>query len=152
MESPGIEPGSKQATKELSTRLFPDWFFDAAQGQEQPHNAYLLCCQEAPEACANLGLFLRFPLIDRHKPRLSRGIQPPCLTGTWHYLTLIQIMQLKRSYFRRLKVLEHGLTRFVPISACLLFNSTCCQNQSTPFFSIQYSENTKKFSLQSVQI
>ncbi len=24
VESPGIEPGSKQATKELSTRLFPD--------------------------------------------------------------------------------------------------------------------------------
>ena len=23
VESPGIEPGSKQATKELSTRLFP---------------------------------------------------------------------------------------------------------------------------------
>jgi hypothetical protein len=24
VESPGIEPGSKQATKELSTRLFPE--------------------------------------------------------------------------------------------------------------------------------
>ena len=24
VESPGIEPGSKQATKKLSTRLFPD--------------------------------------------------------------------------------------------------------------------------------
>ncbi len=24
VESPGIEPGSKQATKRLSTRLFPD--------------------------------------------------------------------------------------------------------------------------------
>ena len=24
VESPGIEPGSKQETKELSTRLFPD--------------------------------------------------------------------------------------------------------------------------------
>lgn len=36
VESPGIEPGSKQATKELSTRLFPEWIFDAELGQEQP--------------------------------------------------------------------------------------------------------------------
>ena len=36
VESPGIEPGSKQATKELSTRLFPEWVFDSELGQEQP--------------------------------------------------------------------------------------------------------------------
>ena len=36
VESPGIEPGSKQATKKLSTRLFPEWIFDAELGQEQP--------------------------------------------------------------------------------------------------------------------
>jgi hypothetical protein len=42
VESPGIEPGSKQATKELSTRLFPDWIFDVELGQEQPLNTYLL--------------------------------------------------------------------------------------------------------------
>jgi len=42
VESPGIEPGSKQATKELSTRLFPDWIFDVKLGQEQPLNTYLL--------------------------------------------------------------------------------------------------------------
>lgn len=36
VESPGIEPGSKQATKELSTRLFPEWIFDLELGQEQP--------------------------------------------------------------------------------------------------------------------
>ena len=28
VESPGIEPGSKQATKGLSTRLFSVWIFD----------------------------------------------------------------------------------------------------------------------------
>ncbi len=39
VESPGIEPGSKQATKELSTRLFPVWVFDVGLGQEQPPNA-----------------------------------------------------------------------------------------------------------------
>ncbi|KGO95042.1 resolvase [Flavobacterium subsaxonicum WB 4.1-42 = DSM 21790] len=37
VESPGIEPGSKQGSKELSTRLVPDWVFDNAQGQERPH-------------------------------------------------------------------------------------------------------------------
>jgi hypothetical protein len=42
VESPGIEPGSKQATKKLSTRLFPDWVFDNVLGQKQPHNTYLL--------------------------------------------------------------------------------------------------------------
>jgi hypothetical protein len=42
VESPRIELGSKQATKRLSTRLFPDWIFDFALGQEQPHIAYLL--------------------------------------------------------------------------------------------------------------
>jgi len=42
VESPGIEPGSKQATKELSTRLFPDWIFDVKLGQEQPLDTYLL--------------------------------------------------------------------------------------------------------------
>ncbi|KLT67761.1 hypothetical protein AB674_20955 [Flavobacterium sp. ABG] len=42
VESPGIEPGSKQATKELSTRLFPDWIFVVKLGQEQPLNTYLL--------------------------------------------------------------------------------------------------------------
>ncbi len=38
VESPGIEPGSKQATKELSTGLFPDWIFDVLLGQKQPQN------------------------------------------------------------------------------------------------------------------
>ena len=42
VESPRIELGSKQATKRLSTRLFPDLIFDFALGQEQPHIAYLL--------------------------------------------------------------------------------------------------------------
>lgn len=42
VESPGIEPGSKQAIKELSTRLFPDWIFVVKLGQEQPLNTYLL--------------------------------------------------------------------------------------------------------------
>jgi len=42
-----VEPGrvelpSKQATKKLSTRLFPDWIFDFVLGQKQPHIAYLL--------------------------------------------------------------------------------------------------------------
>lgn len=104
VESPGIEPGSKQATKELSTRLFPDWIFDVKQGQEQPLNTYLLNFRNPPEAHGNLGLFLRFPLTERHKPRLSRRIQLPYLVGTWRNRTIIQIMQLKRNYFRRLKV------------------------------------------------
>ena len=42
VESPGIEPGSKQATKKLSTRLFSDWIFDSVLGQKQPHATYLL--------------------------------------------------------------------------------------------------------------
>jgi len=42
VESPGIEPGSKQATKKLSTRLFPDWIFDVVFDQKQSHNTYLL--------------------------------------------------------------------------------------------------------------
>lgn len=104
MESPGIEPGSKQATKELSTRLFPDWIFDVELGQKQPPNTYLLKFRNPPEAHGNLGLFLRFPLTERHKPRLSRRIQLPYLVETWRNLTMIRIMQLKRNYFRRVKV------------------------------------------------
>lgn len=42
VESPRIELGSKQAIKELSTRLFPDWVFVILLGQKQPQNAYLL--------------------------------------------------------------------------------------------------------------
>jgi hypothetical protein len=42
VESPGIEPGSKQATKELSTRLFSEWIFVSELGQKQPLFAYLL--------------------------------------------------------------------------------------------------------------
>jgi len=42
VESPRIELGSKQAIKELSTRLFSDWIFVILQGQKQPQNAYLL--------------------------------------------------------------------------------------------------------------
>jgi hypothetical protein len=41
VESPRIELGSKQAIKELSTRLFPDWIFVILLGQKQPQNAYL---------------------------------------------------------------------------------------------------------------
>ena len=37
VESPGIEPGSKQGSKELSTRLFSDWIFDSVQGRKLPH-------------------------------------------------------------------------------------------------------------------
>ena len=42
VESPRIELGSKQALKELSTRVFPDWVFVILLGQKQPQNAYLL--------------------------------------------------------------------------------------------------------------
>lgn len=37
VESPGIEPGSKQAIKELSTRLVSAWVFDSVQGRKLPH-------------------------------------------------------------------------------------------------------------------
>ena len=36
VESPGIEPGSKQAIKELSTRLVSAWIFDSLQGRKLP--------------------------------------------------------------------------------------------------------------------
>ena len=36
VESGRVELPSKQATKKLSTRLFPDWIFDSELGQEQP--------------------------------------------------------------------------------------------------------------------
>jgi len=49
VESPRIELGSKQATKRLSTRLFPDWIFDFVLGQEQPHIAYLLSFEIHPK-------------------------------------------------------------------------------------------------------
>jgi hypothetical protein len=38
VESPRVELGSKQATKELSTRLFSDWVFDILLDQKQPQN------------------------------------------------------------------------------------------------------------------
>jgi site-specific DNA recombinase len=37
VESPGIEPGSKQGSKELSTRLVSAWVFDGVQGRKLPH-------------------------------------------------------------------------------------------------------------------
>lgn len=46
---------------------------------------------------------LRFPLTKRHKPRLFRRIQLFHLVETKGNLTIIQIKQLKRNYFRRLK-------------------------------------------------
>jgi hypothetical protein len=39
VESGRVELPSKQATKKLSTRLFPDLVFDFVVGQEQPHIA-----------------------------------------------------------------------------------------------------------------
>jgi hypothetical protein len=39
VESGRVELPSKQATKKLSTRLFPDLVFDFAVGQKQPHIA-----------------------------------------------------------------------------------------------------------------
>lgn len=50
VESGRVELPSKQATKKISTRLFLDWIFVIVQGQEQPHNTYLLSCQNSPEA------------------------------------------------------------------------------------------------------
>ena len=38
VESPGIEPGSKQGSKELSTRLVSAWVFDIVQGRKLPHD------------------------------------------------------------------------------------------------------------------
>ena len=40
VESGRVELPSKQATKELSTRIFPVWIFDVGLGQKQPPNAY----------------------------------------------------------------------------------------------------------------
>lgn len=82
VEPPGIEPGSKQAIQKLSTRLFPDWVFDFRYGQEQPPKAYLLKCLDGSEAQPPIGLFLRFSLVDRHKPGLSGRIRPSYLVGT----------------------------------------------------------------------
>lgn len=81
MESPGIEPGSKQGSKELSTRLVSDWIFDVMQGRKQPHNTYLLFSQGLREAKRPPGLFLRFPYTKRHKPGLFRRISLSCLAG-----------------------------------------------------------------------
>lgn len=39
VESGRVELPSKQAIKELSTRLFPVWVFDLELGQEQPPKA-----------------------------------------------------------------------------------------------------------------
>jgi hypothetical protein len=39
VESGRVELPSKQATKKLSTRLFPVWVFDVGLGQKQPPNA-----------------------------------------------------------------------------------------------------------------
>lgn len=50
VESGRVELPSKQATKKLSTRLFPDWIFVIWLGQKQPPNTYLLSCQNSPEA------------------------------------------------------------------------------------------------------
>ena len=66
VESPGIEPGSKQAIKELSTRLFPDWIFVVELGQEQPLNTYLLNFEIQlsevffMKSCANVSDFAHF--------------------------------------------------------------------------------------------
>lgn len=38
VESPRIELGSKQGSKEPSTRLVSDWIFDRMLGQKQPHS------------------------------------------------------------------------------------------------------------------
>ena len=51
-------------------------------------------------------------------------------------LTMIQIKQQERSYFRRLKVRNNDVREQFHFPACLLFNSTCCQNQSTPKYSV----------------
>jgi hypothetical protein len=42
VESGRVELPSKQATKELSTRLFSDWVFVTLLSQKQLQNAYLL--------------------------------------------------------------------------------------------------------------
>jgi len=47
-------------------------------------------------------------------------------------LTIIQIMQLKRSYSRRLKFENSVLRVQLHYSTCLPFNKSRCQNQSTP--------------------
>ena len=49
VESGRVELPSKQATKKLSTRLFPDWVFDSELGQEQPLFAYLLYFEIHPK-------------------------------------------------------------------------------------------------------
>ena len=60
VESPGIEPGSKQGSEELSTRLVSDWFFVIMQGRKQPHEPYLLFSQGFREAKKPPGILLRF--------------------------------------------------------------------------------------------
>lgn len=115
MEPGRVELPSKQAIKELSTRLFPDWIFVVARGREQPHNAYLLKFSRRIRSSSILRFILRFSLMERHEPGLSGRIQLLCLAQTWHYLTIIRIMQLKRSYFRRLKVLRHWVTGDVSV-------------------------------------
>ncbi len=137
MESPGIEPGSKQGSKELSTRLVSDWIFDVLQGRKPPQDTYSLKSRNPRRTKGSPGLFLRFPYTKRHKPRLFRRISLSCLAGTRLILTIIQIKQQERSYFRRLKVRGRLINGNQPqFPTCLLFISACCQNQSTPIFSL----------------
>ena len=137
MESPGIEPGSKQATKKLSTRLFPDWVFDVVFDQKQSHNTYLLNFRNPPEAHENLGLNLRFPFIDRYKPELSWRILLSAPSADEANLTIIQIMQQERSFLRRVCVLKPFINENCPSSRRAYFSIRLAVKTSRPQIELQ---------------
>lgn len=72
--------------------------------------------------------------MDRHKSRLSRDILAHYLVMVKHDPTVIQIMQLRRNYYRRLKSLKYDIYELYP-SARRAYHpiGLAVKTKSTPF-------------------
>ena len=120
VESGRVELPSKQATKKLSTRLFPVQFFDVGLGQKQPPNAQLLNFEIHPKL-VKIQVYLYDSSLST---AINQSFRDESCFPTWQdeaNLTIIQIMQQERSFLRRVNVLRHGFTRFVSVLDVLTF-------------------------------
>ena len=132
VETPGIEPGSKQATARLSTCLVFNWFSMYCRLKTGYTTLIFFSFGKIAKPIFPMYTFTT-PLNGTPHTRAVRRCTACSPCEPRPILLLLQIRQPWRKILHRLKLWNKVLRDMFPYSTCLHFDWSRCQNQSSPW-------------------
>jgi len=131
VETPGIEPGSKQATARLSTCLVFNWFSICYRLKTGYNKLIFFSFGKISKP-----IFPMYTFTTPHNGTPYTMAVRRCIACSPSeprpILLLIQIKQPWRKILHRVKLWNRVLRDMFPYSTCLHIDWSCCQNQSSP--------------------